>query len=853
MTTDASGRDVASLIGARHPRVEDPHLLSGRGRFTDDLRGDARAVAFVRAEVAGAELLGVDADEALALPGVHAVLVDADLDLRPLEAVLDRPDFHPTEMPVLARGWTRHVGDPVALVVADDPYRAEDAAELVRVELGPAEPVGSMDRALAEDAPVVMAGAPSNVLLDVALDAGDVDAGLGAAAVVVEATFSAARVNATPLEARATRASWDPRDGRLTVHTSTQIPHLVRSAIATTTGLAEGRIRVVAPDVGGGFGQKCVVAREELAVAAAAHALRGCLAWAEDRRENLLAAPSGHEQDYHARAGFDPEGRLLAVDLDIRCDVGSVSAWPFTCGVEPLMAMGEFPNAYRLPAYRARARAIATHKPMTAPYRGVSRPQICLVMERLLDKAAVALDLDPADVRRANLVTDDDFPYTGISAVTYDRGSYRESLEVALQAVGWDDRAERASAAAARGRVLGMGLSCFSERTGYGTPTFAARNMDVTPGYDTAVLAMDPTGMVTVAVGASAHGQSHATTLAQVVAAELGLSVADVRVVEGDTDTTPYGFGTFASRGAVVTGGACARVAAACAERLRVIAAEDLEVDPDDVVLADGRAAVVGAPDRSVAVADLARRAHHQRHLLPDGLPSKLEFTAEEDPPGTFSNATHVAVVEVDPGTGQVEVVDYVVAEDCGVVINPMVVDGQVLGGVAQGIGCALFEQLDHDERANPTTSTFLDYLLPTSAEVPTVAIHHLETPSEFSVTGAKGMGEGGLIGAPAAIANAVSAALGTDVDSLPITPADVVAALAALERPEVDPGSDEVETGGGDEPRGGSSGGVDDVEPVAEADDAATTVEVHGSIELGPDGASSPGQADGDDPREMA
>lgn len=780
--TDArsgSGDDGSSLIGMRHPRVEDPHLLTGRGRFTDDLRGDCLAVAFVRADVAGAEVVDIDCDEAMATPGVVAVLTAADLDLAPLTAMLERPEFQPTAMPVLGQGHTRHVGDPLALVVARDPYIAEDGAEVVRVRLDEAHPIADVDAAMADGASVVMAGARDNVPLDVVFDSGDVDDRLAGADLVIEQVFTAARVNAAPMEARATTARWDHRDRRLVVHTSTQIPHLVRTAISAVTGLPEGRIRVVAPDVGGGFGQKCVVGREELAVAAAAAHLQLDLAWAEDRRENLLAAPSGHEQRYTVRAGFSSQGELVAVDLDIVCDVGSVSAWPFTCGVEPLMAIGEFPNAYRLPAYRARTRAVATHKPMTAPYRGVSRPQICFVMERLLDMAAGRLDLDPAQLRRVNLIEDGDFPFTGISGVVYDRGSYRESLEVALDAIRWEDRDARVTEAAARGRLFGMGMSCFSERTGYGTPTFSARNMTVTPGYETALLSMDPSGMVTVALGASDHGQGHATTFAQVVAQQIGLTVDEVRVVEGDTDIAPYGFGTFASRGAVVSGGASARAARACAERLRAIAAHLLEVDPDDVELADGAAVVVGAPQQSVAVAELARMAHHERHRLPAGMPAKLEFSVEEDPPGTFSNATHIAAVEVDPATGGIEVVDYVVAEDCGVVINPMVVDGQVLGGVAQGLGCALLESLDYDERATPLSSTFMDYVLPTSAEVPTVALRHLETPSEHSVTGAKGMGEGGLIGAPAAVANAVSAALDSHVVSLPITPTFVVRALA--------------------------------------------------------------------------
>lgn len=784
MTTTA---DPGRWVGRSVRRVEDHALLTGAGRFVDDVRPTGSLEAcFVRADVAGAELRGVDVAAALEVDGVVAVLTDADLGTEPLAPRLDRPEFVETSMPLLARDRVRYAGEPIALVVARTPHAAEDGADAVVVDLGPAQPVLDFDAALAGAGPV-HEHAPTNVLLDVPFrDDPELDAVLDGAALVLEETFTSARVTASPMEGRATVASWEPRDRRLSVWTSTQVPHLVRTCVAQSLGVAENTVRVVAPDVGGGFGQKCAVAREELVVAAAAYRLRGTVRWSEDRRENLVSAFMGHEQRYTVRAGFDADGQLLGVDLDVLADVGAYSCYPFSCGVEPLMAAGEFPNAYRLPHYRVRTRAVSTTKAPMAPYRGVSRPQICFVMERLLDMAAGRLGVDRADVRRRNVIRREEFPYTGVTGLTYDEGSYLEALEEALAAVDYDGWEQRRAEAASRGRLLGLGFSCFSERTGYGTPTFAARGMVVTPGYETARLTMDPSGRVEVAVGASAHGQGHRTTLAQVVADELGLTPDDVRIVQGDTDATPYGWGTFASRGAAVSGGACRRAGALLADKLRRVAAHLLEAAPEDLELGDGMAVVRGSPDASVSLAELARIAHHERHRLPEDETARLDVQAEFDPPGTFSNAAHVAVVEIDPGTGGVELLDYVVAEDCGVVINPVIVEGQVRGGVAQGIACALFEEVRYEPSGGQcTTATYMDYLVPTSAEVPPVRILHLETPATTTETGAKGMGEGGTIGAPAAVGNAVADALRhTDarITDLPIRPADVVAALVRAE-----------------------------------------------------------------------
>jgi carbon-monoxide dehydrogenase large subunit len=768
-------------VGAPLARKEDRRMLLGRGRFTGDLtRPGLLHAAFVRSPHAHALVAGIDIAAARQAPGVRGLFTAADLGHPYLLALLERDEFVPTPMPILAGDRVRFTGEPVAIVVADDAYRAEDAAELAEVDWDPRPAVASIEAATAAGA--ARLHAHGNCLVDLLMfDDERLPQVFAAAPVTVSATFASARVAALPLEGRACLAEWDDRDDQLVMHVSTQVPHQVRSGVAQALSLPERSVRVIAPDVGGGFGLKCVVGREEVAVAAAALRLRRPVSWTEDRQENLTAAFHGHEQRYRVTAAFDGQGRILGLDAEIDCDTGAYSVFPFTCAVEPLMAATELPGVYKVPAYRARGRAIATSKAPAAPYRGVSRPQIVLVMERLMEKAAEALGLDPLQVRRVNLIGRHEFPYTGINKITYDEGSYREALDLAEERIkvkGWT--AERGRLRA-QGKLAGIGYANFSERTAYGTPAMSQRRMRMTPGYDTALVRMDPTGEVIVTTGTCGHGQGHETTFAQIVADRLGIHPDQVRLRQGDTDLASYGWGTWGSRSVVIGGGAAGRAADAVAERLRKIAAGQLEASPADIELAGGAARVRGDESASIPIAELARLVHFQAHRVDEGLRYALEERATFDPPGTFSNACHVAMVVIDPGTGAIRMHRYLVVEDCGVVINPVVVDGQVRGGVAQGMAAALLERVCFDAEGQPVSTTLMDYLAPTAAEMCPVDIVHLETPSRFSETGAKGMGEGGTIGAPAAVLNAVNDALsGTGIrfDHIPVLPHEVSAAL---------------------------------------------------------------------------
>jgi aerobic carbon-monoxide dehydrogenase large subunit len=772
------------LVGRPVRRREDPRLLSGRGRFVDDIALPGMLHAqFVRSTVAHAELASVDLSAVREVPGVVAAFTAEDLELGDIVAQLGRPlsEFVPTAMPVLARDKVRYVGEPIAIVVARDAYAAEDGLEAAKVSYDTLPPVMSEEAAFTDGAPLVHAEAAHNTLVDVSLFATDgIDRIFDSAACVVEVDARTGRQNALPLETRGAVADWDDREEQLVLHTCTQIPHQVRTVASRCLRIDERAVRVVVPDMGGGFGQKCVVGREEIAAAAAALRLRRPVKWIEDRKDALTASFLAREQHYRARAAFDTEGRILALDTDVVCDMGAYSCYPFTAGIEPLMASAEMPGVYKVPAYRVRGRAVTTNKAPTGPYRGVSRPQYVMVMERLFERAARELALDPVEIRRRNVITD--FPYTGVNSITYDPGSYLESLnlcELLVREEGWY---EKQAAAAAEGRHLGIGYSCFSERTGYGSSAFAQRKMKVVPGFDISEVRMDTSGTVTFTTGTMNHGQSHETTMAQIVADALGLDIAKVRIHQGDTDRITYGFGTFASRSITIGGSAVRLAAAKLGEKLCAIAAYRWEVAPDEVELADGAARRRDAPD-VLTYEEIADIAYLQAHLLPKDIEPGLSATATFDVfnDGTFSNATHACVVELHADTGQVEILRYVCVEDCGVAINPQVVEGQCRGGIAQGIAGALFEQVTYDAQGEPSATGFMDYKVPTAHEIPDVLIHHLETPCAFTETGAKGAGEGGTIGAPAAVLNAVNDALrptGVELDHTPITPETVHRAL---------------------------------------------------------------------------
>ena len=749
-------------------RFEDPALVRGRGRFTADLVA-AYFVRFVRSPVAAGRILGIRAPDGV--PLIRA----KDIDARPIRPMLHKFDYRPIEQPILAHDVVRFVGEPVAAVFAPAAAEAEDMADRVEIEIAELPAAVAMRDAMFVDAPQVHDA--GNVVVEGRIKTADFDAAFAKAHRHVRVVARSCRQNATPLEARAAHAAFDPASGRTVLTCTTQMPHLMRTAIADILGFSESDLRVVAPDVGGGFGQKMSLAPEYVVLVWLARKLRGSVAWHEDRRENLIASFHSRDQTVALDGAFDADGKLIALLANVEANTGAYSCFPTTCAVEPLMAMAELPGPYDIRAYSCRARAIATHTCTMAPYRGVSRPVITFAIERLMDKAAAAFALSPVEIRKRNLIAR--FPYTSATGLVFDEGSYVACLERAAAAMDLPRFRIRQREARARSCFLGIGFATFSERTGYGSPAFAARGMEITPGWETVEIVMDPSGRVEARIGASPHGQGLETTLAQIIADEIGIVPQDVRVVHGDTDRTPYGWGTFASRSLVIAGGAATLAARKLREKLLAIAADVLEAARQDIVLEGGAAGVAGT-DRSVPIVALARAAYHQTHRFKQMTPGLAE-SAHYDPPGTFSNACHVAIVEVDIETGSVRVERFLAVEDAGRIINPLIADGQVHGGIAQGIGNALLEEIVYDPLGNIQTATLADYLPPTAREIPAIELHHIETPAASSVTGAKGLGEGGAIGAPAAILNAVNDALspfGVAIDEMPATPQRIRAAL---------------------------------------------------------------------------
>ena len=777
-------------IGARIKRVEDPRLLTGQGSFTADrLVAGALHVAFRRSDHAHARILSIDTAAAAALPGVFAVYTAADLDgvVGPVRAISRMRDYHATAIYPLARGKVRYVGEPVVAVLADSRYLAEDALDRIEIAYRPLPAIVDPEAAARDDAPLLHEEAGTNVLAARRFATGDVAAAMAAAPVRVGGRFRFRRKTPAAIENRACLAEYDRGRRALTLTLSTQIPGLVRDLLADLLDLPGHAIRVVAPDVGGGFGGKASLYPEEILVAALARQLGRAVRWTGDRLEDLTATSHGFDEIVDAELALDNDGRILALVAEVTGDVGAYSIYPWTAALEPVQVVSFLPGPYRVPAYRGAVRAVATNKAPLGPYRGVGRPVSTFVMERLIDMAARRLALDPVELRRRNLVRDDEFPYRAASGIVWDRSAFIETLTAAGAAIGYDRLREAQAKARVEGRLYGIGIASYAELTGIGSRISAAPGMPINTGTETATLRLDSTGAVTGSFGIASHGQGLETTLAQVIADELGARLADIRVLQGDSAVVAHGTGTYASRSAVLAGGAAALASRLLKEKILRAASHLLEASVADIDTADGRVFVAGT-DRSLSFRELARAVYSEMGRMPRDAREELEVTKVYDPFfGTATSATHIVALEIDPQTYQVRLDRYVVAEDCGRVINPMIVDGQVHGGVAQGIGAALYEEVVYDAAGQILTASFADYVVPAACEVPPIETVHLDTQSPTTIGGFRGMGEGGTIGAPAAIANALADALtgalmplGGEIFELPMTPERLFRLVAA-------------------------------------------------------------------------
>jgi carbon-monoxide dehydrogenase large subunit len=770
VVTDAAGNGAGTAaIGSALPRVEDPALLTGAAAFVDDLSPDGVVhIRFARSPLAHAELRGVNVDAAVAAPGVSGAFVAADLELPPLVPPISNADAFTPPRPVLAEGRVRFAGEPVAAVVAESAYLAEDAADLVRMELEALDILTDPVSAAGPDAIALFEGT-SNVLFESHLEAGEVDAAFEAATTVLERTFRNPRYCATPIEPRAILA--EPRGHGLSVIASTQAPHKLRAIIAELLELEPSLVQVRCADIGGGFGQKCHAYPEDIVACAIALRLGRPVKWIEDRSENLLASSHARDQVIRVRVAADADGRLLAIDADVTCDTGAYGVYPHGHLLEALGTPAMIPGPYRLPAYRARSRSVATNKCPEGAYRGVGLPVSAFVHERVMDIVAAEVDLDRAEVRRRNLIRSDEMPYTTLTNQRYDSGDYAQALDDALEAIDYVGFADERERARARGELLGLGLACYVEYTGINSMVFRGRGMMGIAGYDGAHVALDGGGKVHVWTTLPAIGQGVATTFAQITADRLGVPVDHVVVEAVDTAVGDLdGTGAFASRSAISGGGAVVESATTVRRRLLDDASLLLEAPPEELVI-DGEAVrVQGSAVRRVPIS----------RLIDEAEPGRYRVSSTFDPPAVaYPYATHACVVRVDPETGSVAIVRYVVVEDCGTLINPAIVDGQVHGATAQGIGGTLFEALAYDAEGQLQTGSLLDYLIPTAAEMPDLEVSHLETPAPDAPNGAKGVGEGGTLAPPGAVTNAVADALGVELNELPLTPERITAAAA--------------------------------------------------------------------------
>jgi len=776
-------------IGARVPRKEDARHLHGRGSFVSDMKLPGQMeVAFLRSPVAHGRIRGIR--KPAGREGV--VFVGEDLDgLKPMTATSTLPTYKVSSQHALARDKVRFVGELVAMTFARTRAEAEDIVEGIELDVDELPVLIDSHAARAETGTRVHEEWDDNLFLTLNFESGFAEHSAGAT-VVVTREIELSRQAMVPMEGKAVVAHWDDRADQLVVYTSTQVPHLIRVGIAQSLGLEERQVRVISPDVGGGFGYKCILQPEELCVAWLALKYRKPFRYIEDRREHLVAGANARQHHYKLTAYANDKGRLLALDAQITIDGGAYSNWPFTIGLEPGQATGNLPGPYDFRGYRVTTYCVATNKPGFLPYRGVARTGVCFAMDLLIDAVARAVNREPWEVRLENLVPSAAMPYNNVTRKHFDSGDYPKSLLMAKEKIGFAEwRKRQREGPLDDGRLIGIGFASYCEQSAHGTSVFAAWGLPIVPGYDQAAVRVTPDGGLEVRVGVHSHGQGMETTLGQIANEVLGIPVAQVQVVHGDTGTTPFSTGTYASRSIVMAGGAVANACRELAGRFVTIGAHLLGCKPEEARFEAGR--IIG-PAGSLAVADIAFAWYKRPDKLPKdvdlgGLEAVVGFRPKVDS-GVFSYASHAAIIAVDPELGGVEILDYVIVEDCGTLVNPMVVEGQTYGGAAQGIGTAMFEEVQYDANGQPNASTLADYMLPGPTEIPSFRIYHLESPSPYTEFGIKGMGEGGAIAPPAVIFNGVNDALkhlGVEVSQTPLTPRKLLEGIerAKAEQPK--------------------------------------------------------------------
>jgi carbon-monoxide dehydrogenase large subunit len=768
---------TAKGVGARLPRKEDRRFLLGQGEYVANIRlAGMLEVAFVRSPMAHGKIRGIRKPA--------SVFTAEDLDgVKPIRAVCGLKGFKPSDQPILAREKVRQVGELVAMCVAPTRAEAEDLADQVELDLEELPAVVDMIEARSNPPALVHEEWGDNVFLESLVD-DDLASIQKEAKVKIRRQIRTARQHMSPLEGRGVVCEWNRRLEQLVMYSAAQMPHINRAGLAECLGIDQGSIRVIAPDVGGGFGYKGILLPEEVCLAWLCRRLGRPVRWIEDRREQLSAGANCREHHYDLTLYADAKGKLLGIDCEATVDSGAYSSYPFSACLEAAQVSSILPGPYKMERYRCRTWSVATNKAPILPYRGVARTGVCFALELMIDAAARELKMEPHELRLANLVQPHEMPYDNITRKHFDSGDYPEALRRAASLIDVSNIRVRQKRGEPDGRRIGVGFSIYCEQAAHGTSVYFGWGIPMVPGHEQCAARLTPDGVLELRIGAHSHGQGMETTLAQVANTVLGIDPDNVRLVHGDTGLTPYSTGTWGSRSMVMCGGAVANACEAIAGRVKAIASKLLEVSESDLILENGNVRVEGT-DRRMTLAEVAHVWYRKPQLLPaDVDPAGLEATAgykAKVDTGTFSYACHAAVVALDTETGAVEILDYAIVEDGGKLVNPMIADGQVFGGTAQGVGTALYEEMPFDSQGQPLATTLADYLLPSAAEVPSMRIEHLETPSPYTRFGQKGIGEGGAIAPPAAIANAVNdalAPLGVEITESPLTPRRIVEAL---------------------------------------------------------------------------
>ncbi len=770
-------------IGASLLRKEDARHLLGHGMFIADVRMPGmQDVAFVRSQMAHAIVRQVTKPEG------EAANVFTLADLGPLNILEAGPELaahRHSPYPALADDRVRYAGQPIAACLKPTRAEAEDLADKVGVELEELPAVVDCVEAMKYGSPRLFETWADNAYIASTVTAGD-PVFIAGAPIRLRRKFRMNRQATVSLECRGCLAYWDHRNDELVVHLSTQGGHVIRLGLSQALGLPENKLRVIAPDVGGGFGGKNRLMPEDIAVAAIALKVGHPVRWIEDRREHLLASVHCRDHFYDLTISADRDGTLLGVEGDVYIDAGAYSLWPTGSFMEASMASRNLTGPYRIRHLNLKTYTVATNKAPMGPYRGVARPGACFAIERLVDEVARELGREPFDLRRQNIVTSAELPYQTAAGMRLDTGDYITALDTAREMIGMEAIRERQQRGEPDGRAIGLGFAFYTEQSGHGQVEWVKRKSRVVPGYESANVRMLPDGSVMLHVGVQNHGQGHETTLSQIAAHELGLDPSQISVRYGDTATAPFGFGTFASRSIVFAGGAVARTCRILAEKIQRIGAHLLQTDISNTRIEGGQ---VHGPHGSVDFSEIAYAANVRQEHLPAGMDPLLDATSTYEPTetgGVFAYGTHAVVVAVEPDTGVIEILDYAVSEDCGTMINPLIVDGQVQGGIAQGIGTALYEEIPYDEQGQPLATTFGDYMVPCAPEIPTVRVAHMVTPALATEYGVKGLGEGGAIAPPAALANAVADAfrnIGASFNETPLTPRRVSDAVERARR----------------------------------------------------------------------